>query len=109
MAGGSLAERRDRHQRRGAHDWRSLTNPAAISSPSGASQSRLGGQVRLDAGAAVFPQAVQAVAVAAAPAPWVVQAGALSSPWLDGLGRECPRGSLRGTVTQPVRAGLRGE
>ena len=63
MTGGSLAERRDRHQRRGAHDWRSLTNPAAISSPSGASHSRLGGQVRLDAGAAVFPQAVQAVAV----------------------------------------------
>ena|SRR6516164_7087200 len=73
------------------HGGGSLTTPTAISSPSGASQSLRGDQVRPDAGAARFPKAAAAVVVVAALAYCAVLTSVLAAPSLAGLGRDLPR------------------
>ena len=74
-----------------SHGCGSLTNPVATSFPLGASRSRLGGQVRPEARAAVLPKTAPAVVAEAALACRAVQACALAFPRLAGLGREFPK------------------
>jgi hypothetical protein len=63
----------------------------ATSFPLGASRSRLGGQVRPEARAAVLPKAAQAVVAPASLSNRVVQGCLLAFPRLAGLGREFPK------------------